>query len=63
MPESNANESSFGRRMSDTGGLKITKATNLTKPKIPRGWRGEDEKDKLVALRAKTDPLDNKPGN
>jgi hypothetical protein len=42
MPESNVDKSSLGRRMSDVGGLKITKAkktdASMGEVSLPEGW-------------------------
>ena len=57
-------ESSLGRRMSDVGGLKITKATSMAEPKIPEGWRSNREEhrrgqhDKSDMLDAEMNPSD-----
>jgi hypothetical protein len=44
MPNSKTDESSFAQRMSDVGGLKITKAKgpNMAEPPtLPEGWRAQ----------------------
>lgn len=55
--DKNQSQSSFGRRMSDIEGLKITKAADLAELKIPSGWRSKD--DKSAMLDAEMNPPDN----
>ena len=64
--DKNQPQSSFGQRMSDIGGLKITRAADLAEPKIPEGWRSRDSKahkegqhDKSEMLDAEMNPDDN----
>jgi hypothetical protein len=58
-------ESSLGRRMSDIGGLKITKAASMSELKVPEGWRSnrkehrQGQHDKSDMLDAEMNPDDN----
>jgi len=60
----NKSQSTFGDRMSDVGGLKITKAVSMAEPKVPKGWRSNREEhrrgqhDKSAMLDAEMNPSD-----
>lgn len=64
MNDKNAPKSSLSRRMSDVGGLKITKATSMAEPEVPRGWNVKrkahraGQHDKSAMLDAEMNPSD-----